>query len=316
MSEQHAGDLSWLLKYGVAFSVRTILNSEEFGSLNAACQTASIQVGLTQACLEMKAKYLLLENEPPLHSYPHSQEEMLDRFSQMTSHEYQLLRMLREGSVGVEYLKKYLYEGEDEEVNVAGGGSIGIADFESVRADSADSARTNVDDCGDSKMFEDRAGGGGTVLGEADSTYLTGKSERAGGEDESMLGADGKETKKMDAEKDKLDDIADEDASMLEGVDGGLGGTGNTDEAGAKLDGADKSAKSIDFEAHRHVVLTIIALYAACRRAELWRFSSSMSKLLHRSAALASVNSTGIIASEPYTRLNGVSCVAVRIVVR
>ncbi|KAL4574893.1 hypothetical protein LXL04_021733 [Taraxacum kok-saghyz] len=332
MSEQHAGDLSWLLKHGVAFSVRASLNSEEFGNLNAACQTASIQVGLTQACLEMKAKYPLLENEPPLHSYPHSQEEMLDRFSQMTSHEYQLLRMLREGSVGVEYLKKYLDEGDDEEVNVVGGGSIGIADFESVRADSADSARPNVDDCGDSKMFEDRAVGDdytglvlsqfqiatallpsflpgdadcptplqsspptgqlgdaesstdhcssdsdrlllealllgadllppyrlpplpsldGTVLGEADSTCLTGNSEGAGGEDESMLGVDGKETKvsdekeakKMDAEKDKLDDIANEDASKLEGVDGGSGGTGNTDEVGAKFDGADKLAE-------------------------------------------------------------------------
>ncbi|KAL4572952.1 hypothetical protein LXL04_019741 [Taraxacum kok-saghyz] len=74
MSEQHSGDLSWLLKHGIASSVHAILNSEEFGSLNAACQTTAIQVGLTQACLEMRAKYPVLEKEPLLHSYPDSQE--------------------------------------------------------------------------------------------------------------------------------------------------------------------------------------------------------------------------------------------------
>ncbi|KAL4567567.1 hypothetical protein LXL04_023155 [Taraxacum kok-saghyz] len=238
MFEQHAEDLSWLLKHGVASSVRAILNSEEFGSLNAACQTA---------CLEMKTKYPILEKEPLLYSYPHSQEEMLDQFSRMTGHEYQLLGMLREGSIGVEYLKKYLDDNEGEEVNVAGGGSIGITDFESVRADSVDSARLNVDDREDSKMSEGRAGGDGVVLDETDNTCLTGTTQKTGGkgvEDESMLNADDKDAEKMselgDGKRSKIEDAVNVGASKIEGVDGGSGETGDTDEAGAKLDGADK----------------------------------------------------------------------------
>ncbi|KAL4588110.1 hypothetical protein LXL04_000989 [Taraxacum kok-saghyz] len=225
MSEQHAGDLSWLLKHGIALSVRAILNSEEFGNLNAACQTASIQVGLTQACLEMKARYPVLEAEPLLHSYPRSQEEMLDRFSQMTDHAYQLLEMLRGGSVGVEYLKKYLEEDEGEEVNVAGGESTGNADLKSVRAGSIDSARLNAEDRGDSKMSEDRAR----------------KSGSAGKGDELMLGVDGKVTKVV-GEKEakeavtgegKHDDSVGDGASKLGEGDDNSGGAGDKEQAGA-----------------------------------------------------------------------------------
>ncbi|KAL4588279.1 hypothetical protein LXL04_001162 [Taraxacum kok-saghyz] len=111
MSDQHVGDLAWLMKLGVVASVRAILHSEEFGNLNAACQAASIQVGLTQACLEMKAKYPMLEDEPLLHSYPRSQEELVDQFSEMTGHEYQLLKILNTGTFGVESLKNILMIG-------------------------------------------------------------------------------------------------------------------------------------------------------------------------------------------------------------
>ncbi|KAL4569636.1 hypothetical protein LXL04_025278 [Taraxacum kok-saghyz] len=166
MSEQHAGDLSWLLKYGVASSVRAILNSEEFGNLNAACQTAAIQVGLTQACLEMKAKYPVLENEALLYSYPHSQEEMMDRFVQMTGHEYQLLGMLHGGSVGVEYLKKYLDDGASEEVNATAGGTTEVADSEFVRVDSVDMAHLNVKADAEGKISEGRGDGDGVMFGE------------------------------------------------------------------------------------------------------------------------------------------------------
>ncbi|KAL4562380.1 hypothetical protein LXL04_034582 [Taraxacum kok-saghyz] len=227
MSEQHAGDLSWLLKHGIALSVRAIMNSEEFGNLNAACQTASIQVGLTQACLEIKARYPLLEAEPLLHSYPHSQEEMLDRFSQMTGHAYQLLGMLHEGSVGVEYLKKYLEEDEREEVNVAGGESTCNADLESDRASD------------------------GTILGEGDHTCLSGKSGSAGKGDESMLGVDGKVTKVV-GEKEakeavtgegKHDESASDGASKLGEGDGNSGGAGDKDQAGASSGDAGKLAE-------------------------------------------------------------------------
>ncbi|KAL4584901.1 hypothetical protein LXL04_009511 [Taraxacum kok-saghyz] len=166
MSEQHAGDLSWLLKYGVASSVRAILNSEEFGNLNAACQTTAIQVGLTQACLEMKAKYPVLENEALLYSYPHSQEEMMDRFVQMTGYEYQLLGMLRGGSVGVEYLKKYLDDGASEEVNTTAGGTTEVSDSEFVRVDSVDMAHLNVKADAEGKISEGRGDGDGVMLGE------------------------------------------------------------------------------------------------------------------------------------------------------
>ncbi|KAL4554076.1 hypothetical protein LXL04_039803 [Taraxacum kok-saghyz] len=135
MFEQHAGDLSWLLKHGVASSVRAILNFEEFGNLNAACQTAAIQ------------------------------EEMMDRFIQMTSHEYQLLGMLRGGSVGVEYLKKYLDDGEGEEVNATAGGTAGATDSEFACADSVDSAHLNVKNDVDEKTFEGRRDDGADDVG-------------------------------------------------------------------------------------------------------------------------------------------------------
>ncbi|KAL4554065.1 hypothetical protein LXL04_039821 [Taraxacum kok-saghyz] len=135
MSEQHAGDLSWLLKQGVAASVHFILNSKEFGNLNDACQTAAIQVGLTQACLEMKDKYSSMVQEPLLHSYPHSQEELMDRFVEMTSYEYQLLKMLKAGSVDVGSLKKYL---DEREVNEAVVASEGVGNDEDKKVKGGD----------------------------------------------------------------------------------------------------------------------------------------------------------------------------------
>ncbi|KAL4592044.1 hypothetical protein LXL04_005024 [Taraxacum kok-saghyz] len=115
MSEQHAEDLSWLLKQGVASCVHAILNSQEFGNLNALCQAASIQIGLTQACLEMRDRYPVLANEPLLYSYPTSQDVLLDRFMEATGYEYHLLRMLKAGSMDVGSLKKFLEENENGE---------------------------------------------------------------------------------------------------------------------------------------------------------------------------------------------------------
>ncbi|KAL4567937.1 hypothetical protein LXL04_023533 [Taraxacum kok-saghyz] len=98
---------------GVASCVRDVLNSQEFGNLNALCQGASIQIGLTQACLEMKDKYPVLANEPLLYSYPTSQDVLLDRFMEATGYEYHLLRMLKAGSMDVGSLKKFLEENEN-----------------------------------------------------------------------------------------------------------------------------------------------------------------------------------------------------------
>ncbi|KAL4582713.1 hypothetical protein LXL04_007272 [Taraxacum kok-saghyz] len=97
----------------VASCVRAVLNSQEFGNLNSLCQAASIQIGLTHACLEMKDKYPVLANEPLPYSYPTSQDVLLDRFMEATGYEYHLLRMLKAGSMDVGSLKKFLEENEN-----------------------------------------------------------------------------------------------------------------------------------------------------------------------------------------------------------
>ncbi|KAL4556958.1 hypothetical protein LXL04_035127 [Taraxacum kok-saghyz] len=156
MSEQHAGDLSWLLKQGIPLSVRSVLNSEEFGNLNALCQTASIQIGLTKACEEMGAKYPLLVDEPLLHSYPRSQEELMDRFVTITGYEYQLLKVLAAGSMDVESLKKYLDEGENDESSFVNEEPKGQGEGEDYVESSVDRSGPVVDEV-------DQTGGGGRV---------------------------------------------------------------------------------------------------------------------------------------------------------
>ncbi|KAL4589478.1 hypothetical protein LXL04_002385 [Taraxacum kok-saghyz] len=293
MSEQHSGDLAWLLKHGIASSVRAILNSEEFGSLNAACQTTAIQVGLTQACLEMRAKYPVLEKEPLLHSYPDSQEELMDRFTQMTGHEYQLLGMLRDSS--------YLDDGGGDEVNITAGGGVGVGDLGSVRADSAGSAHLNMDGGADSKVSESRADDDSKPLGKTDNAELSGASHKVDSADLASSSAIGTNV-------DQLEDMGDSKigeegkGSVVDGKNGDLGEAGDADGAGPKSAGEDLT----------------LALCIACHNVELLRLSSSVSRLYRKSVAFVSgvwffvlivriVNSTGIIASEPYTRLNGVS---------
>ncbi|KAL4586614.1 hypothetical protein LXL04_011254 [Taraxacum kok-saghyz] len=146
MSEQHVGDLSWLLKQRIVLSVRSALNSEDFGNLNALCQTASIQIGLTQACEEMRAKYPLLADEPLLHSYPRSQEELMDRFVTVTGYEYQLLKVLKAGSMDVESLKKYLDEGENGESSFVNEETKGRGEKEGYAESSVDKSRPMGDE--------------------------------------------------------------------------------------------------------------------------------------------------------------------------
>ncbi|KAL4557155.1 hypothetical protein LXL04_035327 [Taraxacum kok-saghyz] len=181
MSEQHAGDLSWLLKQGIPLSVRSVLNSEEFGNLNALCQTASIQVGLTQACEEMRARYPLLADEPLLHSYPRSQEELMDRFVTITGYEYQLLKVLAAGSMDVESLKKYLDEGENDESSFVNEEPKGQGEGEDYVESSVDRSGPVVDEV-------DQTGGGGRVnLGDG----AGGDGEKGvGGEVEKGIGGD------------------------------------------------------------------------------------------------------------------------------
>ncbi|KAL4588608.1 hypothetical protein LXL04_001500 [Taraxacum kok-saghyz] len=145
-----------LLKQGIPLSVRSVLNSEEFGNLNALCQTASIQIGLTQACEEMRAKYPLLADEPLLHSYPRSQEELMDRFVTITGYEYQLLKVLAAGSMDVESLNKYLDEGETDEYSFVNEEPKGQGEGEDYVESSVDRSGPVVDEV-------DQTGGGGRV---------------------------------------------------------------------------------------------------------------------------------------------------------
>ncbi|KAL4575780.1 hypothetical protein LXL04_011866 [Taraxacum kok-saghyz] len=203
MSEQHAGDLSWLLKQGIPLSVRSVLNSEEFGNLNALCQTASIQIGLTQACEEMRAKYPLLADEPLLHSYPRSQEELMDRFVAITGYEYQLLKVLAAGSMDVESLKKYLDEGENDESSFVNEEPKDQGEGEDYVESSVDRSGPVVDEVdqtggGDRANLGDGAGGDGEkgVVGddekgiggdddnEKDAGEKVGDSDQVGSEDQ------------------------------------------------------------------------------------------------------------------------------------
>ena len=147
----------------------------------------------------------------------------MDRFAQMTGHEYQLLGMLRGGSIGVEYLKKYLDDGEGEEVNATTGGTTGAADSEFVRADSADSAHLNVEDGAEEKTSEGREDDDGVTLGETDGSELMKALNEAGdgdAGDETMLGTDGEEASKVDgANGDACDSGAGESGPNFERVD-------------------------------------------------------------------------------------------------
>ncbi|KAL4579807.1 hypothetical protein LXL04_015974 [Taraxacum kok-saghyz] len=192
ISEQHVGDLAWLLKQGVTTSVRSILNSEEFGSLNAAYQAASIQVGLMQACLEMKTKYAVLEGEPLLYSFPQSQENLMDRFSEMTGNEYQLLKMLGAGILEVESLNRYLDNRGSEEVQMAVEGSADACAFGSIRPDTKGSAQLNVGSVSDGGVIVERGDDSGKCA-----------------EDEGKMTADKEETAEDDSKVTECENVGD-----------------------------------------------------------------------------------------------------------
>ncbi|CAH1449698.1 unnamed protein product [Lactuca virosa] len=55
--DQKVEKLRWVIKEGIPNFVRTLPDSSDFGAVNAALQTSSIQLGLYQACVQMKARY-------------------------------------------------------------------------------------------------------------------------------------------------------------------------------------------------------------------------------------------------------------------
>ncbi|CAH1421298.1 unnamed protein product [Lactuca virosa] len=57
-AEIRASKLWWLVQEGIPSFVRALLNSTNFRDLNVGVKTTAIQLGLHQACMEMKEKYV------------------------------------------------------------------------------------------------------------------------------------------------------------------------------------------------------------------------------------------------------------------
>lgn len=97
------------MKEGIPSFVRAIINSGDFGDVNAALQTAAIQLGFHQAYLEMKEKYVeALNGNNILYSYPDAQCRILDRFSYMINHKYSSFSVFEGYKIHVGNLKKEL----------------------------------------------------------------------------------------------------------------------------------------------------------------------------------------------------------------
>ena len=80
-----------------------------FGAVNATLHTSAIQLGLHQACVDMKEKYLEeLKDKSVLYSYPDAQRQIIDHFFELTTYKYSLLSALGDEGMDVGGLKKLL----------------------------------------------------------------------------------------------------------------------------------------------------------------------------------------------------------------
>ncbi|CAH1450090.1 unnamed protein product [Lactuca virosa] len=106
-SGKGAEEFRWVVKEGVPLFVRALFNSSDFGAVNATLQTSAIQLGLHQACIDMKEKYHEeLKDKGVLFSYPDAQRQIIDCFPEMTSYKYSLLSIFGEEGMDVVGLKK------------------------------------------------------------------------------------------------------------------------------------------------------------------------------------------------------------------
>ncbi|CAH1447623.1 unnamed protein product [Lactuca virosa] len=72
--DQGAEELRWDVREGIPLFVRALLDSSDFGTVNATMQTSAIQLDLHQACVDMKEKYPEeLKDKSVLYSYPDAQ---------------------------------------------------------------------------------------------------------------------------------------------------------------------------------------------------------------------------------------------------
>ncbi|CAH1445592.1 unnamed protein product [Lactuca virosa] len=97
------------MKEGIPTFVWALLDSSDFGVVNAALHTSAIQVSLHQACVDMKEKYTEeLKGKNVLYSYPDAQRQILERFSEMMMYKYSLVFASKSKEMDVGGLKKWL----------------------------------------------------------------------------------------------------------------------------------------------------------------------------------------------------------------
>ncbi|CAH1451954.1 unnamed protein product [Lactuca virosa] len=107
--DQKVEELRWVIKEGIPIFVRALLDSSDFGVVNATLQTSAIQLGLHQACVDTKEKYPEeLKDNNILYSYPDAQRPIMEHFAEMTTYKYSMVSTLGNEELDVGGLKKLL----------------------------------------------------------------------------------------------------------------------------------------------------------------------------------------------------------------
>ncbi|CAI9286390.1 unnamed protein product [Lactuca saligna] len=97
------------MEEGIPSFVLYILNFVDFGDVNVDFQTTTIQLGLHQACYEMKEIfYEALDLKNVLHSYPDTQLRIVDHFYDLITHKYSLFSVLEGDKLVIQALKEKL----------------------------------------------------------------------------------------------------------------------------------------------------------------------------------------------------------------
>ncbi|CAH1435673.1 unnamed protein product [Lactuca virosa] len=106
------------------FAVKELegVSQYDFDVVNATLQTSAIQLGLHQACVDIKEKYLEeLEGKNVLYLYPDAQHQIIERFAEMTTYKYSLVYSLENEEMVVCGLRKLL-----KVVDLSGADEVGL----------------------------------------------------------------------------------------------------------------------------------------------------------------------------------------------
>lgn len=107
--DQGAEELWWVVKEVIPLFVRALLDSSDFGPVNATLQMFAIHLGLHQAGVDMNEKYPgEFKDKSVLYSYPDAQHQIIDHFAELTTYKYSLLSTLKDEGMDVGSLKKLL----------------------------------------------------------------------------------------------------------------------------------------------------------------------------------------------------------------